>query len=107
MPDLPGSVEVMRVIYLYSLKMKQTNFSTLRLQTQKVYTRSIINGRLDSQWTVPNEYKKAVLFDGAANGVGTTLNLTESYQNYSLLVISGTYPGGTFAEVSLTSMQIP
>ncbi|MCL7537187.1 phage baseplate upper protein [Staphylococcus aureus] len=104
-PDLPGSVESYEG-YLSVFVKDETNkfFNFSPANSKKVYTRSIINGRLDSQWTVPNEYKKAVLFDGAANGVGTTLNLTESYQNYSLLVISGTYPGGTFAEVSLTSM---
>ncbi|EVG02842.1 phage baseplate upper protein [Staphylococcus aureus] len=104
-PDLPGSVESYEG-YLSVFVKDDTNklFNFTPSNSKKVYTRSIINGRLDSQWTVPNEYKKAVLFDGAANGVGTTLNLTESYQNYSLLVISGTYPGGTFAEVSLTSM---
>ncbi|EYP99463.1 hypothetical protein W244_00560 [Staphylococcus aureus DAR1842] len=104
-PDLPGSVESYEG-YLSVFVKDETNkfFNFTPANSKKVYTRSIINGRLDSQWTVPNEYKKAVLFDGAANGVGTTLNLTESYQNYSLLVISGTYPGGTFAEVSLTSM---
>ncbi|MGO5873816.1 phage baseplate upper protein [Staphylococcus aureus] len=104
-PDLPSSVESYEG-YLSVFVKDETNkfFNYTPANSKKVYTRSIINGRLDSQWTVPNEYKKAVLFDGAANGVGTTLNLTESYQNYSLLVISGTYPGGTFAEVSLTSM---
>lgn len=104
-PDLPGSVESYEG-YLSVFVKDETNkfFNFTPANSKKVYTRSIINSRLDSQWTVPNEYKKAVLFDGAANGVGTTLNLTESYQNYSLLVISGTYPGGTFAEVSLTSM---
>lgn len=104
-PDLPGSVESYEG-YLSVFVKDETNkfFNFTPANSKKVYTRSIINGRLDSQWTIPNEYKKAVLFDGAANGVGTTLNLTESYQNYSLLVISGTYPGGTFAEVSLTSM---
>ncbi|UXV53936.1 phage baseplate upper protein [Staphylococcus aureus] len=104
-PDLPSDVESYEG-YLSVFVKDETNkfFNFTPANSKKVYTRSIINGRLDSQWTVPNEYKKAVLFDGAANGVGTTLNLTESYQNYSLLVISGTYPGGTFAEVSLTSM---
>lgn len=104
-PDLPGSVESYEG-YLSVFVKDETNkfFNFTPVNSKKVYTRSIINGRLDSQWTIPNEYKKEVLFDGAANGVGTTLNLTESYQNYSLLVISGTYPGGTFAEVSLTSM---
>lgn len=104
-PDLPGSVESYEG-YLSVFVKDETNkfFNFTPANSKKVYTRLIINGRLDSQWTIPNEYKKAVLFDGAANGVGTTLNLTESYQNYSLLVISGTYPGGTFAEVSLTSM---
>lgn len=104
-PDLPSGVESYEG-YLSVFVKDETNkfFNFTPANSKKVYTRSIINGRLDSQWTIPNEYKKAVLFDGAANGVGTTLNLTESYQNYSLLVISGTYPGGTFAEVSLTSM---
>ena len=57
-PDLPGSVESYEGYLSVFVKDETNKFSTLRLQTQKVYTRSIINGRLDSQWTVPNESKK-------------------------------------------------
>ena len=97
-PDLPGSVESYEVIYRYSLKMIQTSYLTSRLITLKRFTRSITNGRLEQQWTVPNEHKSTVLFDGGANGVGTTINLTEPYTNYSILLVSGTYPGGVIED---------
>ena len=58
-PDLPGSVESYEG-YLSVFVKDETNkfFNFTPANSKKVYTRSIINGRLDSQWTVPNEYKK-------------------------------------------------
>ena len=40
----------------------------------------------------------AVLFEGAANGVGTDVILTDDYTDYKFLFISGTFPGGVFTE---------
>ncbi|HHI6546472.1 TPA: phage baseplate upper protein [Staphylococcus aureus] len=104
-PDLPGSVESYEG-YLSIFVKDDTNklFNFTPSNSKKVYTRSITNGRLDSQWATPNEHKTAVLFDGAANGVGTRINLTEAYTNYAILFISGTYPGGVIEAFSLTSI---
>ncbi|EWA87171.1 hypothetical protein U435_02735, partial [Staphylococcus aureus T72876] len=103
--DLPGSVESYEG-YLSVFVKDDTNklFNFTPSNSKKVYTRSITNGRLDSQWATPNEHKTAVLFDGAANGVGTRINLTEAYTNYAILFISGTYPGGVIEAFSLTSI---
>ncbi|HDZ0273516.1 TPA: BppU family phage baseplate upper protein [Staphylococcus aureus] len=104
-PDLPGSVESYEG-YLSVFVKDDTNklFNFTPYNSKKIYTRSITNGRLDSQWATPNEHKTAVLFDGAANGVGTRINLTEAYTNYAILFISGTYPGGVIEAFSLTSI---
>ncbi|HDC5267408.1 TPA: phage baseplate upper protein [Staphylococcus aureus] len=104
-PDLPGVVESYEG-YLSVFVKDDANklFNFTPSNSKKVYTRSITNGRLDSQWATPNEHKTAVLFDGAANGVGTRINLTEAYTNYAILFISGTYPGGVIEAFSLTSI---
>ena len=46
---------------------------------------------------------RKTLFSGSVNGVGSNINLTESMDNYSILIISGTYTGGTFTETALVS----
>ncbi|CZQ51239.1 phiETA ORF57-like protein [Staphylococcus aureus] len=104
-PDLPSGVESYEG-YLSVFVKDETNklFNFTPSNSKRVYTRSIINGKLDSQWTVPNEHKSSVLFDGAASGVGTTINLTEPYTNYSVLLISGTYPGGIIETFGLTAL---
>ncbi|WP_065317039.1 phage baseplate upper protein [Staphylococcus aureus] len=104
-PDLPSGVESYEG-YLSVFVKDETNklFNFTPSNSKRVYTRSIINSKLDSQWTVPNERKTSVLFDGAASGVGTTINLTEPYTNYSVLLISGTYPGGIIETFGLTAL---
>lgn len=104
-PDLPSGVESYEGYLSVFVKDEMNKlFNFTPYNTKKVYTRSIANGQLDSQWTVPNEHKTAVLFDGAANGVGTRINLTEAYTNYAILFISGTYPGGVIETFGLTSI---
>ncbi|MBV5135825.1 BppU family phage baseplate upper protein [Staphylococcus aureus] len=104
-PDLPSGVESYEG-YLSVFVKDDTNklFNFTPYNSKKIYTRSITNGRLEPQWTVPNEHKSTVLFDGGANGVGTTINLTEPYTNYSILLVSGTYPGGVIEGFGLTSL---
>ncbi|HDA0531638.1 TPA: BppU family phage baseplate upper protein [Staphylococcus aureus] len=104
-PDLPSGVESYDG-YLSVFVKDETNklFNFTPYNSKKIYTRSITNGRLDPQWTVPNEHKSTVLFDGGANGVGTTINLTEPYTNYSILLVSGTYPGGVIEGFGLTAL---
>ncbi|MCF7564630.1 phage baseplate upper protein [Staphylococcus aureus] len=104
-PDLPNDVESYEG-YLSVFVKDDTNklFNFTPYNSKKIYTRSITNGRLEQQWTVPNEHKSTVLFDGGANGVGTTINLTEPYTNYSILLVSGTYPGGIIEGFGLTAL---
>ncbi|GJF54279.1 phage baseplate upper protein [Staphylococcus argenteus] len=104
-PDLPSGVESYEG-YLSVFVKDDTNklFNFTPYNSKKIYTRSITNGKLESQWTVPNEHKSTVLFDGGANGVGTTINLTEPYTNYSILLVSGTYPGGVIEGFGLTAL---
>ncbi|MCI1161252.1 BppU family phage baseplate upper protein [Staphylococcus aureus] len=104
-PDLPSGVESYEG-YLSVFVKDDINklFNFTPYNSKKIYTRSITNGRLEPQWTVPNEHKSTVLFDGGANGVGTTINLTEPYTNYSILLVSGTYPGGVIEGFGLTSL---
>ncbi|HFO0982189.1 phage baseplate upper protein [Staphylococcus aureus] len=104
-PDLPNGVESYEG-YLSVFVKDDTNklFNFTPYNSKKIYTRSITNGRLEQQWTVPNEHKSTVLFDGGANGVGTTINLTEPYTNYSILLVSGTYPGGVIEGFGLTAL---
>ncbi|WP_124421607.1 phage baseplate upper protein [Staphylococcus aureus] len=104
-PDLPSGVESYEG-YLSVFVKDETNklFNFTPYNSKKIYTRSITNGRLEPQWTAPNEHKSTVLFDGGANGVGTTINLTEPYTNYSILLVSGTYPGGVIEGFGLTAL---
>ncbi|HCT9746980.1 TPA: BppU family phage baseplate upper protein [Staphylococcus aureus] len=104
-PDLPSSVESYEG-YLSVFVKDDTNklFNFTPYNSKKIYTRSITNGKLEAQWTVPNEHKSTVLFDGGANGVGTTINLTEPYTNYSILLVIGTYPGGVIEGFGLTAL---
>ncbi|UNB48149.1 phage baseplate upper protein [Staphylococcus coagulans] len=62
----------------------------------------MVNGRLEERWSsLSGNQNKKTLFDGSATGVGTSLTLTDDYTNYSLLMISGVYSGGTFTNAHL------
>ncbi|WP_422785093.1 phage baseplate upper protein [Staphylococcus coagulans] len=62
----------------------------------------MVNGRLEEQWSsLSGNQNKKTLFDGSATGVGTSLTLIDDYTNYSLLMISGVYSGGTFTNAHL------
>ncbi|WP_204236148.1 BppU family phage baseplate upper protein [Mammaliicoccus sciuri] len=43
--------------------------------------------------------KTTILFEGTANGVGTTINLSETLDNFIVLHFYGTFPGGLFNDV--------
>lgn len=49
--------------------------------------------------------KRKVLFDGSASDVGTTIGLTDDYTKYSVLFISGSYPGGAWEATSLVAIK--
>ncbi|HHW6865591.1 TPA: phage baseplate upper protein [Staphylococcus aureus] len=104
-PDLPSGVESYEgYLSVFVKDEKNKLFDFTPYNSKKIYTRSITNGRLEPKWTAPNEHKSTVLFDGGANGVGTTINLTEPYTNYSILLVSGTYPGGVIEGFGLTAL---
>ncbi len=43
--------------------------------------------------------KTTLLFEGTANGVGTTINLNETLDNFIVLHFYGTFPGGLFNDL--------
>ena len=52
-----------------------------------------------NQYTDEQLYKQHnVLFEGSANGVGTSIKLTDDYTKYKLLFISGSFGGGDFTQ---------
>lgn len=104
-PDTPDDITI-KEGYLNVTSKDEINklFEFTPINTNKVIKRRTINGSLENGWFTTNEYKKTLLFSGAANGVGTELALTDDFNNYSLLVISGDYPGGNFNETSLVGM---
>ena len=63
-PDLPGSVESYEGYLSVFVKDDTNKLFQLRLQTQKdLHDQS--QTAIEQQWTVPNEHKSTVLFDGA------------------------------------------
>lgn len=80
---------------------------------EEVETKSSSEQRGNEILTDANQYtdeqlskQHTVLFEGSANGVNTEFNLTDSIYNYSLIMISGEFPGGTFNEPVLVSNVI-
>lgn len=63
--------------------------------TSRRYTKQLTKSTW-SGWTTADTNNLAVVFEGTANGTGTSLNLTESLDNFLLLHFYGTFPGGTF-----------
>ncbi|MBM6026724.1 phage baseplate upper protein [Staphylococcus epidermidis] len=104
-PDTPNDITVKEgylKVFVKDYGSKLYEFTPVN--SDKVIKRRLVDNKLDDNWFRDNEYKKTLLFDGSANGVGTEITLNDYYTNYSLLVISGNYPGGTFCETSLTSI---
>ena len=80
---------------------------------EEVETKSSSEQRGNEILTDANQYtdeqlskQHTVLFEGSANGVNTEFNLTDSIYNYSLIMVSGEFPGGTFNEPILVSNVI-
>src|SRR5699024_5039725 len=80
---------------------------------EEVETKSSSEQRGNEILTDANQYtdeqlskQHTVLFEGSANGVNTEFNLTDSIYNYSLIMVSGEFPGGTFNEPVLVSNVI-
>ena len=51
------------------------------------------------------ENQHSVLFEGSANGVGQTINMTESMSNYNLIIVSGSTPAGDFDKPVLVNQN--
>lgn len=47
--------------------------------------------------------RHVILFDGEVSGVNSTIQLQDDYTNYSLLVISGEFPGGEWTKTHLVA----
>ncbi|GGB85359.1 BppU family phage baseplate upper protein [Staphylococcus nepalensis] len=80
---------------------------------EEVETKNSAESRANETLADANRYtdeqlskQHTVLFEGSANGVNTEFNLTDSIYNYSLVMISGKFPGGTFNEPVLVSNVI-
>ena len=52
------------------------------------------NAKVYTDEKVKNQH--SVLFEGSVNGVGQTINMTESILNYNLIIVSGSTPAGDF-----------
>ncbi|UBV35735.1 BppU family phage baseplate upper protein [Staphylococcus xylosus] len=75
---------------------------------EELETYNSANSRANETLTEANLYtdnqinnQQTVLFDGSANGVGTEISLTDDYTDYSVIFISGSYPGGEFTKTHL------
>lgn len=80
---------------------------------EEIETKNSAESRANETLADANRYtdeqlskQHTVLFEGSANGVNTEFNLTDSIYNYSLIMISGKFPGGTFNEPVLVSNVI-
>ena len=81
--------------------------STLTLD-EEVETKNSAESRANETLTDANRYtdeqitnQHAVLFEGSANGVGTSIALSDSLTNYNMIIVSGRFPGGRFNESHL------
>lgn len=104
-PDLPvniSSTEGYLTVYVKDEYSKYYEFTPKG--SNRTLIRQLTSGTLN-EWTDLSVNAKTVLFDGTAKGVGTELALNDDYTKYSLLILSGNYPGGTFNEVSSTLMS--
>lgn len=75
---------------------------------EEVETKNSAESRANETLTDANRYtdeqitnQHAVLFEGSASGVGTSIALSDSLTNYNVIVVSGQFPGGRFNESHL------
>lgn len=105
LPNLPIGIESTEG---YLRVTSKDNANKLFEFTPKGTTKNLIRTLNDSNlsdWSTFNEERKKLLFDGSVNSVGSDIVLTDDFTKYEFLIVSGIYPGGTFNEVSLTSME--
>ena len=61
------------------------------------------NAKVYTDEKVKNQH--SVLFEGAVNGVGQTINMTESMFNYNMIIVSGSTPAGDFDKPVLVNQN--
>lgn len=104
-PNLPTDMKVTQGYLRVSVKDDNNKlFEFTPKGTNNTLINNLENDIL-TDWTLPNDNKKSVLFDGAENGVGSEIILADDYTKYDLLFISGTYPGGLIETFTNTSMN--
>lgn len=105
MPDLPKGIEVASGYLKVTVRNDDFKlFEYTPANDNKVYTRAF-NNQVLSDWFIPYISSTDVLFEGAANGVGSEIKLTKDYTKYSFIVVTGKFPGGTFNEITLPSVD--
>ena len=72
---------------------------------EKIETQNSAESRANETLADANQYtdeqlskQHNVLFEGSANGVGTSIKITDDYTKYKLLFISGSFGGGDFTQ---------
>ena len=75
---------------------------------EKIETQNSAESRVNETLTDANQYtdeqlskQHTILFEGSANGVGTSIALSDSLTNYNMIIVSGRFPGGRFNESHL------
>lgn len=75
---------------------------------EEIETQNSAESRANETLTDANQYtneeinkQHTVLFEGSANGVGTSIALSDSLTNYNMIIVSGKFPGGRFNESHL------
>ena len=75
---------------------------------EEIETQNSAESRANETLTDANQYtneeinkQHTVLFEGSANGVGTSIALSDSLTNYNMIIVSGQFPGGRFNESHL------
>ena len=61
------------------------------------------NAKVYTDEKVKNQH--GVLFEGSVNGVGQTINMTESMFNYNFIIVSGSTPAGDFDKPVLVNQN--
>lgn len=109
-PDLPGNVKSTNG-YLTVLYKDVTSafISFIPEGDTKRYVKQLSNSVWGTFFT-PDAVANVVLFEGNASGLGTTINLADSYRNYSTIKVYATGFGGNdvkeFSGATSTDMAV-
>ncbi|PTK22537.1 phage baseplate upper protein [Staphylococcus hominis] len=99
-PNLPNEVSIREgYLSVYSKDNLNILFEFTPINSNLTLKRRMNNGVLENDWFIPNRSKKVTLFEGSASGVGTNIVLSDDYNKYKFLIITGNYSGGIFNEI--------